>query len=107
MIIFVDIDGTICQAEYPFYELAEPILGRIAYVNQLYNEGNQIVYYTARGGAATSTEHKEKIRELTLRQLESWGCLFHELRMDKPLFHLLLDNQAENADKFFEEKLGK
>jgi hypothetical protein len=107
VIIFVDIDGTICRAEYPFYELAEPIPDRISYINRLFAEGNRITYYTARGSAATSPEHKEKIKELTLRQLESWGCLFHELRLDKPLFHLLLDDRAENADKFFEKVLGK
>ena len=49
MIIFVDIDSTICKTNETDYENAEPFSKRIEKINRLYDEGNTIVYWTARG----------------------------------------------------------
>ncbi len=50
MIIYVDIDETICSTpDNRDYSLSEPIMERIEKINKLYDEGNTIIYWTARG----------------------------------------------------------
>mgnify|MGYP003656615919 FL=1 len=49
MLIRVDIDGTICNITNGEYKLAEPNRENINKINKLYDEGNEIVYWTARG----------------------------------------------------------
>ena len=50
MNIYVDIDETICYYENEReYHLAIPIVDNIAKINKLFEEGNEITYYTARG----------------------------------------------------------
>ena len=54
MIIYVDIDETICShfdiSQGPRdYSKASPILNRIEKINKLYDKGHTIVYWTARG----------------------------------------------------------
>ena len=55
-VIYVDIDETICHRETSTdfgvthdYTKAEPIQENIDKINKLYDEGNTIVYWTARG----------------------------------------------------------
>ena len=54
-IIFVDIDDTICYYEFEKngqavdYNLAKPYYDRIKRINQLYDNGKTIIYWTARG----------------------------------------------------------
>ena len=50
MIIYVDIDGTICHTENSDYENSIANFTHIEKINKLYDEGNEIVYWTARGG---------------------------------------------------------
>lgn len=88
-IIYVDIDGTICTVASD-YKYAEPIYSHIEKVNKLFDEGNRIVYYTARG-------QKTKIdwSELTKNQLNEWGCKYHELIMNhKPHYDLLICDKS-------------
>ena len=52
MVIYVDIDDTIADfavgdSKLDYY-LARPIPMNIEKINKLYDEGNKIVYYTAR-----------------------------------------------------------
>ena len=47
-----DIDGTICTNTYGEYEKASPILQRIAFINDLYDSGNKIKLFTARGSTS-------------------------------------------------------
>ena len=66
MIIYVDIDGTICTEinQRPktkqHYELHKPLHDRIAIINELYDDGHTIVYWTARGASS-----KKDWKELT------------------------------------------
>ena len=98
MIIYVDIDETICtykdRREYP---LALPILDRINKINSLYEDGHTIVYWTARG-ATTNIDWTD----LTESQLEKWGAKYSELRMNhKPNYDMLVCDKAINSDTFF------
>ena len=44
-----DLDGTLCTNTEGDYDSAEPFPERIKKVNELYQEGNQILIFTARG----------------------------------------------------------
>jgi histidinol phosphatase-like enzyme len=95
-IIYVDIDETICRRETSIdfgtthdYTKAEPILENIEKVNKLYDEGNTIVYWTARG-----SRKQKDWTELTRRQLDSWGAKYHELRTDKPFYDLFIEDKS-------------
>jgi hypothetical protein len=88
MIIYCDIDGTICTQEKD-YNKALPIYKNIAKINKLYNEGHTIVYWTARG-KKTSIDWSE----LTIKQLNDWNCLYHKISFDKPAYDVLYDDKA-------------
>ena len=101
-LIFVDIDETICHygdliRDGPTnYELAIPYNDRINKINKLYDEGNTIVYWTARGTRTGLNWYK-----LTSSQLNKWKCKFHELRMGKPSYDLFIDDKNINSETFF------
>lgn len=89
-IIYVDVDETICYTPTSReYKNAEPILENIAKINKLYDEGNTIVYWTARGS-------KKQINwyTLTKQQLDNWGAKYNELRVDKPYYDLFIDDKT-------------
>jgi len=88
-IIYVDIDGTICTISKPYSD-AVPLHENILKINNLFDEGHQIIYYTARG-AVTKVEYTE----LTKKQLKDWGCKFHELKMNhKPSYDLYICDKS-------------
>ena len=87
MIIYVDIDNTICTQEENYFD-AKPFPERIEAVNKLYND-NTIIYWTARG-ATTGIDWSK----ITKKQLEKWGCLFHDLKMNKPEYDLFIDDKS-------------
>ena len=97
MIIYVDIDETICYYdEKRDYNIAKPYFSRIEKINSLYDQGNTIVYWTARG-----TVTQENWFNVTLNQLNKWNCKFHELRMGKPAYDLFIDDKNINSETFF------
>ena len=78
MLIYVDIDETICttegqSSEARDYSTATPIIKNIQKVNDLYDAGNRIVYWTARG-TMTGIDW----REVTESQFNMWGVKYHE-----------------------------
>lgn len=99
MIIFVDIDHTICyykKENCENYRNAIPYQERIQKINELYDNDNTIIYWTARG-----TKTNIPWFQITLNQLNSWGCKFHELRMGKPAYDLFIDDKNINSELFF------
>lgn len=99
MKIFVDIDGTICCTDGGNYELSEPIIKNIAFVNELYDQGHEITYYTARGSMSGINW-----TNLTSKQLKKWGCKYHSLKMGKPAYDVFIDDKVINARDW--ENLG-
>ena len=87
MLIYVDIDGTICSITGTTgYNSAKPIRENIEKINKLYDDGNTIVYWTARG-AKSGIDWTFQ----TQAQLENWGAKHHELIMNtKPHYDLLI-----------------
>ena len=101
MIIYVDIDDTICYYENDNkgnYNMALPYYKRIEKINNLYDEGNTIIYWTARGTMTGINWFK-----ITLKQLNKWNCKFHELRMNKPVYDLFIDDKNINSNNYFEK----
>ena len=101
MIIYVDIDDTICYYEnddkkYLDYSKAKPYYERIKKINNLYDEGNTIIYWTARG-----TKTGIPWFHITKKQLDNWGVKYHELRLGKPYYDLFIDDKNVNSDNYF------
>ena len=79
IVYLIDIDGTICDdirnEESHLYSTAKPFEGSKEEINKLYDEGNKIVFFTAR---------ENKDRDITIEWLNTHGFKFHDLIMDKP-----------------------
>ena len=99
MVIYIDIDETICthEDEDPSlprnYRNATPIVENIQKANKLYDSGATIVYWTARG-TLTGMDWTE----LTVKQLNDWGCKYHEVKLGKPYYDLFIDDKAMNVE---------
>ena len=99
MIVYVDIDETICHTpEDRDYTKSIPIQERIEKINQLYNEGNTIVYWTARG-----TGSGKDWKKVTEEQFKKWGVKYHELKFKKPNYDLFIDDKNINSNHFFSD----
>lgn len=99
MIIYVDIDDTICTTLGTNYQTAVPIKEAIDKVNLLYEAGNTIVYWTARG-----TVSGIDWMDLTEKQLSSWGAKYTELKMGKPAYDVFIDDKNINSKDWLEGK---
>lgn len=98
MIIYVDIDDTICEsAEDKNYTNAKPLYERISKINKLYDEGNTIIYWTARG-----TGTGINWQEITEKQFKKWNVKYHELKFQKPIYDLFIDDKNINSETYFE-----
>ena len=108
MIYVVDIDGTICNTPVGQYEKSEPMMDRIEKLNKLYDEGNSIVFYTARGMGRfdgdpdAATKAAALLTDLTKEQLKSWGCRYHSLILGKPHADYFIDDKGINSSDFFD-----
>jgi hypothetical protein len=102
MKIYVDIDDTICYYDNKDikkkmeYDKAKPYLERIKKINDLFDDGHKIIYWTARG-----TVTQKLWFNTTYKQLNEWGCKFHELKMGKPAYDLFIDDKNVNSDIYF------
>jgi hypothetical protein len=96
MIIYVDIDETICfYSGKRRYELAEPNYDNINKINKLHDEGHEIIYWTARG-----CRSKTDCSELTAQQLEEWGCKYKDLICnEKPEYDLLICDKTKRIEE--------
>jgi hypothetical protein len=97
MIYIVDIDNTICTTVKDHlgnqdYHNSTPIPERIKYVNQLWEQGHIIHYWTARGSSSGIDW-----LELTRSQLDKWGCKYHTVKCGKPSYDVWIDDKAINA----------
>lgn len=85
-----DIDGVIAKLEPGLdYAKSEPNEAMIKAINQLYNMGNEIIIFTARG-YVTGKDWEQ----VTKSQFEQWGLKYHELHFGKP-----------NADYYIDDKM--
>ena len=95
MIIYVDIDGTICHTKNADYENSKPRYDQIRKINKLYNEGNEIVYWTARGGHSGFDWTM-----FTRVQLEKWGCKYTRIEKEKkPSYDLFICDKSKRIEE--------
>lgn len=93
MKLVIDIDGTLCTNEKDYKE-AKPYMQFIDRVNELFDEGNTIWLFTARG-----SDTKLDWIDVTKAQLKSWGVKYHELIFGKPSADRYIDDRAVNPWK--------
>ena len=97
MVFIVDIDETICKTpESRDYRQATPIIENIKKINDLYDRGHEIIYWTARG-----TGSGIDWREVTEDQFKTWGVKYHRLRFNKPIYDLFICDKAVNTSEYF------
>ena len=102
MIIYVDIDSTICHCDVKHgsldYATAQPNMERIEHINGLHDKGDVVIYWTARG-----TDTDDDWMLLTYNQLEKWGCKYHQLKTGKPVYDLLIEDKSIESDVYFHD----
>ena len=97
MTIYVDIDNTICLTNKDEYDKSRPLYDNIEKINKLYDEGNKITYYTARGSTT-----KIDWFDLTKKQLDSWGCKYNEISVGKkPHYDLLICDKTKRIEEIW------
>ena len=85
-----DLDGVIATlVPDNDYRKAAPSLPAVALVNRLYDAGNRVLIYTARG-SQTGRDWTATTRE----QLRRWDVRHHELRFGKPAADFYVDDRA-------------
>ena len=96
LLLFYKNQETICHREQSSdfgvthdYTKAQPIKQNIDKINKLYDAGNTIVYWTARGSRKQIDWY-----ELTAKQLKEWGAKYNELRTDKPFYDLFVEDKS-------------
>jgi CMP-N,N'-diacetyllegionaminic acid synthase len=93
MVIYIDIDETICHSpDKPDYSNSFPIQENIAKANKMYEEGHLIVYWTARG-----TSSGINWSDVTKKQLKDWGVKYHDIKFGKPVYDLFIDDKNLNT----------
>jgi hypothetical protein len=100
----IDIDGTICTSSNGNYTLAKPLKKRIKKINLLYDNGNDIILYTARGMNTFNGDYQktyDKYYIFTQNQLKNWGVKYHQLILGKPSGDIYIDDKGVNAYDFF------
>ena len=104
MTYVIDIDGTICTNTGGDYNEAQPIQERIDRINQLYDEGNTIIFHTARGMGRSKNNSLIAHRlfyYLTEAQLKDWKVKYHKLFMGKPSGDIYIDDKGAKDEDFF------
>ncbi len=99
-----DIDGTLCTDTQGDYKSAQPFIDRISMVNRLFDEGNRIILFTARGMGSSNNEPQVAIQKwetFTRAQLEEWGVKYHGLFLGKPAGDIYVDDKAMRDADFF------
>lgn len=93
-----DIDGTICtNRPNGDFDNAKPYKDIIKHINELYDNGHYIIFFTARGmwrceGIIAKTYNMWYT--ITEAQLKKWGVKYHELHLGKPLGDVYVDDKA-------------
>ena len=110
MIYAFDLDDTLCTRNPNLehlgpdkYKHCEPIPDMIEIVNSLYDKGNIIYIYTARGMGQFKGDLVKVYNELypiTLNSLKEWGIKHHGLVMGKLHYDVLVDDKAINDKDF-------
>ena len=102
--ICFDLDNTLVT--YPTiindYSSVKPIIKNIQLLNNLKNEGHEIIIYTARRMATHKNNVGKVIKDIalvTINTLEKYDIHYDELIFGKPSFDIIIDDRALNFRK--------
>lgn len=100
--IVVDIDDTISFTYNRDFINSKPNQKVIDRINELYDDGWNIILFTARGGKSCKTlkEKEKKYREITEEWLKSHNVKYHTLMFGKPNADYYVDDKNISIDEF-------
>lgn len=115
--IAFDLDDVICFRSNDYehlgpdkYDKCIPNQSVIDIVNSLYQSGNEIVIYTARGMSQYKGDVEQVYKNLyekTKCHLNNWGVFYHKLVMGKMHYDVLIDDKALNSININKENIEK
>jgi histidinol phosphatase-like enzyme len=91
-----DIDGVICKTVKKKYKSSKPNNNVIELINNLYDQGNYIIIFTARYMGRNNENVKLAKKQgynFTHAQLQNWGLKFHKLIFGKPSYDFFIDDK--------------
>ena len=100
-IYIIDIDGTICITHNSNYNNSIPKTKNIEIFNNLYENGNEIHYWTARGAKSGIDWN-----EYTKQQLNEWGVKYTSINLGKPHYDVWIDDKAINEKDIDTDYVG-
>ena len=98
-IYIFDVDGTICRSKDGKYRQSKPIKKRIKKVNELFDKGNTIIFFTSRGKLTNIDWSK-----LTNYQFKKWKVKHHDIIFGKPYGDVYVGDEALSDKEFFKFK---
>ena len=108
--ICFDIDNIICKTIKSNYKKSKPIKKNIKFINQLYDQGHTIKFFTARYMGRNKENQKKTYQagfKKTYNQLMKWNIKFHILIMGKPSFDICVDDRAVGFKKNWHKNFHK
>ena len=112
--ICFDIDNVICKTNNTNnYSKSVPIKKNIKVINEAYNNGFNVILYTARYMGRYNgnvSKVKKHVKSFTLKQLKKWGVKYHKIYFGKPSFDLFIDDKSlffkKNWSRLLRKKLN-
>ncbi len=93
-----DIDGVVAKIQKDLdYALSEPNERMVKIINKLYEYGNKIVLFTARG-YVTGKDWSQVTKE----QMQRWGVKYHELKFGKPNADYYVDDRMISLERLYD-----
>tara|TARA_B100000965_G_scaffold21896_1_gene16488 strand:- start:18536 stop:18886 length:351 start_codon:yes stop_codon:yes gene_type:complete len=108
-ILCFDLDGVICKTIKRNYLKAKPNKKVIKLINQLYYDYKIKIYtsrYMGRNNDNVKLAKKQGYKS-TFRQLKNWGLNFHELKLGKISYDLIIDDKALGFKKNWYKDIQK
>ena len=107
-----DIDNIVCKTKKNNYKNSKPNKKAIKKINQLYDCGYIIKFFTARYMGRNKENIKKAKKQgykMTVMQLKKWNVKYHKLIFGKPSYNLFIDDRAlffkNNWYNFIDKKL--
>lgn len=107
-IIAFDLDDTLCYRPADVEHLGvdkyyhcKPIKEMIDLCNEMYDKGNTIVIYTARGMKTLDGKTDDIygiLYPITIQSLQEWGVKYHRLVMGKLHYDMLVDDKCMDLE---------
>jgi len=91
----IDIDGTICRTEKKYKDMQKNYKNSIRRknviekINELYDKGNKIIFYSARHWIDF---------DLTIKWLKKYNVKYHTIVLGKPVGHVYVDEKHKLMD---------